>query len=181
MRKPIKICVVIVLLLVVLGALAGGGYVYFLKLHWSRVGAVQSTPKEWLKHWVLTPSVIRNMPMPGLVGDPWFQYYCEGDNIEENRLVFFTALSREDFLKEVEAYLEKNGYQKDGPQYVSGDNSIHIELTRSASSPTVYPIQSSTSAPAASSQPAAGSARTSQPSTVPVSYLKVQVFMQRKK
>lgn len=135
MRKPIKILLWVLLIAVTLaGATAGGGW-WYLQHKWrnTRGGVVVHPEQEWLKHQMLTPPVLRSMPLPGLKGQPTYFYYCEGDPIEQNHLDFQTTLSREEVLRVLEPHLQQHGYHKSGANYTRDNEEINVGYLKQTS------------------------------------------------
>jgi len=126
MRKG-KVIVWLLVTAVLLMAVGGGTCVYFLKSKWRHAsGGVTVQTGNWLQHHLLTPAVLRDMPMPGLIGQPTHSYYCEGDDIEINHLHFQTTLTRDEVLRELETFIRSSGFEKTGPNFTRDQEALNV-------------------------------------------------------
>jgi len=127
MRKVVKWVALLLIVAVVLAGLGGGVFVWVLKNKWRHAaGGLIVQTDDWLQHRLLTPAVLRNMPTPGLIGQPIHTYYCEGDEIEINHLHFQTTLARDEVLQELEPFIRGHGFEKTGPNYTQGRDQLNI-------------------------------------------------------
>ena len=131
MRTFFKI--VVVLLVVAIGlAAVGVGYVYVRKSQWRQSGGVVVRADDWVQYRLLTPAVIRDMPTPGLTGQPTHFYFCESGAIEINHVHFQTTLPRDEVMRELEPFFLQCGFTKSGPNFARGDEQLNIAYEKQA-------------------------------------------------
>jgi len=125
MRKPFKI-IALLLIVALLPSAIGVGYAAFRKSQWRRSGGVTVQPGDWLQTRMLIPAVLRELPLPGLTGEPTHFYFCEGGDIEINHLHFRTTFPRDEVTRQLEPFLRGHGFDKTGPNFTRGGEQINI-------------------------------------------------------